>query len=367
MHRFQYNALREYSRAPADGRGGGDDGGNAGDKSDMFDHDAEAEHLDKMGGDEDDGGTELDDDVVVVDEQDDPDPDANRADAAHLDDEDDDEDRPAKGDKKSAFQERIDRLTKEKNDERRAREVAEGRLAERDEGLDEARRVGAATTKTAIEAEIAGFEDELEKAIEEGDSKKQAKVTSQISAANVKLNSVASWLARNPEPTAEERAARQRQPQQDQPREAPRDRSRYTTDAAKEWYDRNTRWMADTARREERLAVGEVDRELAAEGFTDYNDPARYRELDKRMRARFPALGVSRDPQNGNRGQRQQGRQRVAGVSRDSGGDTPRNTQGRSDLSPDDKANMRRFKLDPGNDAHVKAYYREHKASKARR
>lgn len=327
------------------------------DKDDVFDHDAEAQNLREMDAEDDD-----DEDIEVTHEDDDE-PDTLEGstrkvvDAEEEEEEEDDADKRQKGGK---FQKRIDRLTADREAQRERADEAEQRaqeserlLAERDVQVDGAQRMGATTAQAAAASSIASLEGQIEAAIEEGDSKKQAKLTVQLTEEIAKKRQVDAWLARNPEPTPEQR--QQQQQRQQQRQEQPKTgRARFVAEA-RPWYDQNKAWFDKPENTIERAAVQALDGELTKDGFA-IDDPDRYRELNKRLYAKFPHLKPG-----GQKRKEQLRRQRTAGVERDSEGATPRNDGGRSSLTNDDKRLMRTFRLDPANDKHVKQFYREQK------
>lgn len=317
-------------------------------KADAFDHEAESENLKRIGGDDDD------DETVVIDEEDDEvvdrtvDDDPEDEEGKDKDAEPDDE---AEKKPKSAFQSRIDRLTaRAKAAEERVQELEET-VGDREERLGYAQRSGAVTAKAGVEGEIAQIESAMEAAIEAGNTKDQIKLTKQLANAQGRLEKVEGWLNRNPEPKPGERREvpqREARPKSGADRFAP---------AARPWYEQNKSWFDDPKATAERAVVQALDSELSEEGFDPASDTW-YAELNKRLYAKLPHL-----KKGGGQGQnrRQQGRQRTAGVDRDSDGPTPRDSSSRTELSTEDRRNMRNFRLDPANDKHVKEYYRQQK------
>lgn len=320
-----------------------------------FDEEAEAAHLrDIERGIDDEEG-----DTLEIDHQDEaPGRVAPREGKSDLGEDEEDEEEESGKDERTQFQKRIDRLTAvRKSAEEDAvaarREVATEREARTraENAMAEANRFGATASLEGLKSAKERVKAALTAAKEAGETAKEVDLTDELTDLNTKINSLTAYQSRNPAPKAGPQPAA---PQQQQQQAAPVGRARFKP-AAQPWYDRNKTWFDDPRNSVARAAVVAIDRDLAGEGYAPDSEDW-YVELDKRLRG---VPGVATQAAGGNAQQR--GRQRVAGVGRDSGGPTIP-AKGRVQVSEEDKALMRTFKLDPAKDEHVKEFFRQRRA-----
>lgn len=334
-----------------------------------FDEDAEAAHLERIS--EDDDGEEADisheDDEEEEQARVDGRRPANAKDANDDDDDGDDGDedddgeggqKQRPGESKSAFQRRVDRLTARAKTAEEDRDNLQARLAEAERERDEARGFGANASLENIKAQEETVSRELADAIERGDTAKQIELQKKLGRVSAQLLAMENYQKRTQKGEGEGEKAQPRT--EDRP--APTGRAAFKPEA-RPWYDRNKEWFDDPSRSVERAAVAAIDADLTREGY-ELSDSDRYDELDRRMKEKFPTLYRKGDSGRN----RQQGRQRVAGVGHESTGagrGDPDRGGGRTQaLTNEDKRLMRTFKLDPANPEHVKNFRREQRAGR---
>lgn len=204
--------------------------------------------------------------------------------------------------------------------------VQEQLVAERTRRI-EAEKAAAASAATVLDGQIAKTESELEKAIEEGDSKSQAKLHSQIAELRVKRNQV-DEISRRIEAEATKPVA----PASSGNRELDR------------WKARNP-WFSDPSKMSARGFAIVVDQELASQGL-DPTSPDYFREMDKRIAKAFPELYRGRTPRQDQPANRRRGNDRGA-VQPPSSAAASGAPSGRVVLTREDIRTMRRFGLDP--------------------
>lgn len=137
---------------------------------------------------------------------------------------------------------------------------------------------------------------------------------------------------------------------------------------ADKWMRSRSDWYRKPGFERATRAANRIDKELYTEGY-DANDPAYFEELDRRMAKIMPELydDDGSAEQTGDT-KRKRGQSAVAGD--DGTSDTRRQTRdrsGRVKLTKADFDNMRRFGLDPNDNEHVKEYARNKAESRGAR
>lgn len=340
-----------------------------------FDTEAEAEHLnriDRLG----------DDEEIEVDHEDDANLDRPRKGKGDLPDDDDDEEKDedddgetndknakrGKDESKVAFQKRIDRLTARAKGAEEELERQRERADNAESEVQVGRRFGVTATLESINARETELEGKLEAAIEAGETKEQVKITKElgkVQAQKLAYENAASRMKPKEGEGGDKGQQQQRQPQQQQRIDptAVVAREHWKHQEARDWRDQNKGWYEKPENDAERAYLMTINDKLGEEGYVP-TEAAWYRELDKRMARKFPNLAKKGDGDSG-RGQRQQGRQRVAGADHEPIGGERQNREGRDRMiSSEDRRNMIRFKLDPNKAADVKQYRRESRGLK---
>lgn len=275
-----------------------------------------------------------DDDSIEID-------DLHTADRGAEDDSDDDDDASTDGEEDSYSRKVKARIDREARAKRKAQEEAgywrqqAEQLAKDRAGRDKAELESVVERTTSA---IRGLETDLERAIEDGNTKDQVKYTSQLT--DLKAEKIQAELAL---------------------KDLPSDVQLQPFDG-KVTADDNTnqsladKWMSDRAdwygargfERQTRLA-NRLDREVFADGY-DPTTKEYFQELDRRIKEREPNLFDEDD--KGSRRQRRQSP--VAPVS---GAETTRRrSSSKVELGENDFANMRRFGLDPNDPQVLKEY-----------
>ena len=224
-------------------------------------------------------------------------------------------------------QKRIKKLQHGYHDERRAKEQA---LRERDEAVraaqtvwqqhqdmqkrfSQSENVAVNELKTAAEAKVKTLKEEIQRAYNEGDAEKIANLTEQIADEKLRLRELSSYqpqFREEKQPPAgqpEQNAVYTNQPAQQSGQVQPDER-------AVAWTRKNTWFGKD--REATAYAMGVHEKLTVEEGISADVDPdTYYRELDKRIKQRFPELaeGEQQPPA------RRQTPAPVASVSRGSG------------------------------------------------
>jgi hypothetical protein len=178
-------------------------------------------------------------------------------------------------------------------------------------------------------------------AVEEGDTDKQLQASEAIADLKYKLNQWSEYRTRlensSPQPA-----------QQSQPKG--------TTEEANRWLSRN-KWFQDPQYQEHAQFARTVDKNLVAEGW----DPASreyFDELERRMLRKYPDLPIHKAA-GGQTTQKRKPKRSPVGAP-DKGQATPRQSRGNKVvLTQEDRQNMRRFGLDPNDDATVRMYAQE--------
>jgi hypothetical protein len=185
-----------------------------------------------------------------------------------------------------------------------------------------------AASKEAVNrmvSEIEAVEAQLEEAIEAGDTKKQVRLTSQLTDLKARKLSVESRVEAEPVKPA-------RNPK------------------VEGWMRRND-WYNQPGKERYTRLTNRLDREVAAEGYDPKSDDY-WVELDTRLKREAPELFAEDKPE------RKRSGDRVAPVSGDAGGTAKRSTDSRVRLERADFRVMRKFGLDPNNPKHVKEFAR---------
>lgn len=179
-----------------------------------------------------------------------------------------------------------------------------------------------------LDSEISSIEEQLEEAIEHGDTKKQVRLTSQLTDLKAKKLSAELRFTADPEP-----------------QQAKAKGSSNPKIAA--WMNKN-RWYNQPGKERFTRITNRIDRDIANEGYDPTSDEY-WAELDLRLKREAPELFEK--PSRGG--------DRVAPVG-DGGGDRTRRAtaDGRVRLERADFKVMRKFGLDPNNPRHVKEFAR---------
>lgn len=271
------------------------------------------------------------------DDPDDPDPEPHEADGG--------DDDAAEDDLRGYSSKVRDRIMRERRIRERDVEAVNNHLAQERTRRLEAEKIAAASTAANLDNQLAKAEAELEKAIEEGDSKTQAKLHSTLADIRAKRGQV-DEITRRIEAETKAAPARSDNPELDA------------------WKKRNA-WFSDPSKQSARMLAIGVDRELAAQGL-DPKSRAYFEAMDERMAKAFPELYRGR--KQGRSGQQQQRRRNpgrgdvLPPASSAATGKQPN----RVVLNQQDVRTMKRFGLDPQNKDHVRAFAAERRASLAR-
>lgn len=196
----------------------------------------------------------------------------------------------------------------------------------------------------SLTSRLEGINDGLKQAIEDGDTDKQLELNDELLDAKIELREAKGQKGRPSRPTAE--------PEGDGEVPAPtepKDPLAALQPKAKGWAQRvGFMGWSDSQRG---TALG-IDSELTKEGF-DQNTDDYFDELDRRLGGIYPDLYPQDDEPE------PAPRPKVASNVRAPAPITPKpgaNTGSKVKLDASDYANMRKFKLDPQNPEHVKAY-----------
>lgn len=224
----------------------------------------------------------------------------------------------------------------------------------------------------AHESAMAAMQTALENAIEKGDSPKAAELTRKMARAENEY-----WAKKRGASDEELRRQKERDSQREQRRQRDTEEERRdeVTPEGQRFMDMNDDWWGDEDFEIETQAAIVIDRQLMRE-HSDPKSPAHYRKLAKRLREKFPDLEVKvrkardedlddeDDDEEEDMGTRQRSKTRRPAVPgfRDNGQAEGLQTRARNGrrvtLTQEDRANMRRFNLDPENDGDVSHYAR---------
>jgi len=206
------------------------------------------------------GVADDDEEFVVVDDEDDDDDDDDEDD----DDDDDDDD----DERHSAYQRRIDTLTR-KNAEanRRAASAEEGvtQLSQRLQTLEQANNT---SDVKSFEQTYKAVRASLAKAFEDGDTEAQVALTEQMTDMRVAARAAQSAPKTPATPAA--------------PTKTP------SPPLAMAWWKKN-KWFTATGNEAETAAARAIDLQIESEGY-DKDDPEYYEQLDSRLQEKFPGL-----------------------------------------------------------------------------
>lgn len=232
------------------------------------------------------------------------------------------------------------RLAREQAAKQRATtraEAAEARAAKAEKQLRDNRRAERAIDKDDVTRQITTAEEQLEEAIEKGNSKDQVRLTKELAKLQGRL--IAADYVDDDDPD-------------DGPDDTPRRPER--NEALEEWLDGPGDWFDQKGHLKETRAAKALDKELAAEGF-DPNEPEYFEELDSRLKERFPKLYDDSEDETTPAPRRESP---VAGVGDGATGDQESASKrgNKVVLTPADIANMERFGLDPNDPDVLKEY-----------
>lgn len=243
---------------------------------------------------------EFEEDFNYEIEDDTPPEDKGRTRASDDSDDDDIEDEELRN-FSEAGRARINKLTRQKHDERRAKEAKERELREAtnviqrlNSDVEKLRKslTGAATsavsaTKTQVESEIASLKKQIAEAIDNGEGEKVADLSEKLTDAKWKLNGAISAESR-----LKIEAEQKPNPQQQQD---PNDQSNWPTER-KSWAEKNKDWF----HKEEdmtALAYG-VHQKLINAGVKPDTEEY-FSKIDKEVRKRFPDYFENKEDQDG--------------------------------------------------------------------
>lgn len=222
--------------------------------------------------------------------------------------------------------ERIMRERRALHREREGRLAAEKRAADSDKELTELRaKFG--------DSEIQALTQQLKEARANADTEREAEIMAKISEAGAK------------------RGQRKEAPESTIVDDGP------PNEALKSWIDANPWWHStDPQYAERRAKILRINAELYNNGEDEYS-PDYYTEIDKRMAdggevTRQPERQPAPRPQRGAAGGGE------GGAARSNGGGNGRSVT----ITREDKEQMRRFKLDPANPAHLKQWAKQKRA-----
>lgn len=251
------------------------------------------------------------------------------------------------------FENRLKREQRAKRKEREGREQAERENARLRKQLKKSRKTDTEAEDRDRVKQIESIEADLEEAVEAGDSKKQVRLTSQLTDAKA------------------ERIAARYTVNDDDDDDLVEDDSRSTSsppvqnELVSEWKDTHGDWYGRKGFERQTRLANRIDREVFSEGF-DPSEEDYYEELDRRLKEKVPdVFNDEGDPDTRTTNRRAQkqprrdkGRSPVASADDASRDSAPRqqNMGTKVSLGAREFDNMRRFGLDPKNPAHVKEY-----------
>lgn len=222
-------------------------------------------------------------------------------------------------------------LREAESENERLRTERETASKEYDDTYAELRRV----RENRIEDDLAATKTALKRAHEEGDTDTIVEMQNRLAELNAEKREM-SWSAPTTSTTAEP------EPDDDMPK------IRAQTPEAERWM-KGRSWIGNRAYKQANRDLLAVAQAVVSDGW----DPGKkdyYDEVERRMKRRHPDLfsRVERRPE----------RQRVGRVSRDDAPASDGTGRRKIVLTAEDKANMRRFMLDPTNKDHVREYAR---------
>lgn len=228
---------------------------------------------------------------------------------------------------------------------------------------------GVSADEQAHEAKIAALRDKLQKALDDGKATEATTITAEIAREEAKF-----WNAQTAKVRGEGGEGGQRQSQQRQGASRDTSRGGGPTPKGQRFIEEND-WFDDEDYEAERAACLAIERRLLRDG-SDPNQPGHYTRLARELKRKFPSLdvtvprfGVDLEDEDEDGEEEEDGRehrqQRRAPVSRArSGGDAAPPRRSRStELTEDDKREMRRFHLDPNDNKQVLEWTRNKAAS----
>ena len=278
------------------------------------------------------------------------------------DDDDNDPDGRDDGDRFSKkFDQRLKREQRAKRRERQRAEAAEAENARLQAELRKQKKQRTSGEAEDIDKRITDIEADLEQAFEDGDTKKQVRLTSQLS--DAKAEKIAARFVDDDDDD------------DDQTQQPPRGRQR--NELAEDWIDSHSDWYDKRGFSRVTRIAKEIDREVFDDGF-DPQDEEYYDELNSRLMEQVPELfdedgnpdpdGMKDRRASGRRGRTKQrddgagrkekrSRSTVASADDSSRDSAPRRgNSSKVELNSTDFENMRRFGLDPKDPKQVKEY-----------
>lgn len=282
---------------------------------------------------------------------------------------------------------RLERNLTKQFDQRRADDEArhQRELADMRAKIDKVSvdRDGDDKADAAHEAAISALKDKLAAAYEKGDSVESANITLQISKLDAQF-----WAKKAAAAGVATREAARPDGQQRQHQETPPKRSEPTIQGSR-FIKANEDWWEDPEFEVEKGAANAIFIQLRDQEGFDAKDAEMYKELAKRMKAKFPKLDIKTgrkaddgpgdddddddearqrerdDEGRGDGEQRAQRRQAPAGALQDRGPAGNRNNGNRVTLTKQDIETMKACRLDPDNDRDVVQFMKERTALEA--
>ncbi|HET6443744.1 MAG TPA: hypothetical protein VFI27_04110 [candidate division Zixibacteria bacterium] len=223
---------------------------------------------------EPDEGTEPEDFLSIIDDDDD-DGDGKQGVA---------EDKPGPKAKDTRFQQRIDQLTRDRNDALRRAAAAEAATTDISDRLN---KLETGVTEKQIQDFKTTYEEvrsRLVTATEEGDTNQQVALMEKL--ADMRAAARVAEARESNIQQAQRQDDRQHAPAPGQPSPPPPE--------AMTWWNKN-RWFNAPGNEDASTMARAIDVRLEQEGF-DKNDPSYYIELDNRLQVRFPELYTKAEP-----------------------------------------------------------------------
>lgn len=214
---------------------------------------------------------------------------------------------------------------------------------------------------------IAALQAKLEEAIEKGDSKEQAKITVEMT----RLDN-AYWAKKATQAGVVQRETRTDTKEQRQQQQQPRPGT--PTAAGSRFILANEDWWEDPDYEIEKAAAGTIYGKLTKDDGYDANSDDTFKEVGKRLKAKFPNLevaGVKPKPKPDEDEDEDEDltdqatrttRRAATGSMPDRGEANNRNRSQRRTLTQAEIQTMRSVDMDPNNNAHVLRFLREAQA-----
>jgi hypothetical protein len=289
----------------------------------QVDEDEVEEDLDENETDDDEETTEEEADEPVVVED---------------DDSEEDEEGASRSRPRNKFEKRLDRERRLREEQAEEIKALRERL-EKQESAQKARAddTAFAAEKAALDGKILKIREELEAAVEGGETKDQLRLSEELSDLKHELRTK----------EADHKRAKESAP-------PPAEDNTIVVTKVRQWMRKHPRFNRD---QEFAALVRATDKSVAAAGFDPETDEF-YAELDKRLRKRYP----EEYPKAGKRPSPPSANPRTEGA-----GPSKRTTEefksrnGRVTLSARQVANMRKFQLDPTNPADVREYVNQNR------